>query len=303
MKWRKLGQVYDVASGPYTHAMHPVAEVLDAEDGRVRIYYTHRGEDNVGFTSFLEARIKNDVFSITYNHEEPIFERGALGNFDDSGVCVTCMLKIGDVRRFYYYGWNLGVTVPFRNAVGVAEAEGDGHRMKLRRLFPGPILDRAPQFPGLCATPFVLNDGVLFRAYFAQGTPWLMKKGRPCVACDIGCAESRDGINWERTTTPAVTGGDRDHVVTTPVVKLERGVYRMWYSYRGDAYRLGYAESRDGVTFARKDDAVGITVSESGWDNHMVCYPSVFDVCEKRYMIYCGNGYGRDGFGLAVREN
>jgi hypothetical protein len=80
----------------------------------------------------------------------------------------------------------------------------------------------------------------------------------------------------------------------------EKGVYKMWYSYRGGKYRIGYAESTDGKIFTRMDEAVGIGVSEDDWDSDMVCYPCVFDLRGVRYMIYCGNEYGKTGFGLAV---
>jgi hypothetical protein len=77
----------------------------------------------------------------------------------------------------------------------------------------------------------------------------------------------------------------------------------MWYSYsgyKGKAYRIGYAESEDGIRWTRKDDAVGIDVSESGWDSEMIAYPFVFEHKGKKYMLYNGNSFGKDGFGYAV---
>jgi len=63
----------------------------------------------------------------------------------------------------------------------------------------------------------------------------------------------------------------------------------MWYSYRGrnniKTYRIGYAESFDGLQWIRKDDDVGIDVSKTGWDSEMICYPFVFDYKEERYML------------------
>jgi hypothetical protein len=76
----------------------------------------------------------------------------------------------------------------------------------------------------------------------------------------------------------------------------------MWYSYRGPSYRLGYAESADGLRWQRMDEAIGIAPSPSGWDSESMCYAQVFDHAGQRYMVYNGNGYGRSGFGLAVRE-
>ena len=55
---------------------------------------------------------------------------------------------------------------------------------------------------------------------------------------------------------------------------------------------VGYAESYNGTTFVRKDSEAGITVSADGWDSEMVCYPKVFALNSKTYMIYSGNSFG-----------
>ena len=77
---------------------------------------------------------------------------------------------------------------------------------------------------------------------------------------------------------------------------------RMWYASRGDSYRIGYAESKDGLTWTRKDHESGIDVSESGWDSEMLAYPYVFAHEGDYYMLYNGNDYGKTGIGLAVLE-
>jgi hypothetical protein len=81
----------------------------------------------------------------------------------------------------------------------------------------------------------------------------------------------------------------------------------MWYSFRAqqgaETYRIGYAESIDGLDWVRKDDESGIDVSPNGWDSEMICYPRVFEHKDRLYMLYNGNGYGKSGFGLAVLED
>jgi hypothetical protein len=214
-------------------------------------------------------------------------------------VNVTSIIKINGGKRFYYYGWNLGVTVPFRNSIGVAQEAEDG--IMLERLYPGPIMDRSKEFPNLCATPCVIKEGNGFKMWFASGEPWMFIDEKPAVACNIGYAESENGLDWKREKLPAI-GNKKgaDHVASTPFVLKENGIYKMWYSFRGEKYRIGYAESKDGKTFTRMDEKVGIGVSDNGWDSDMLCYPCVFDLQGRRYMIYCGNEYGKFGFGLAV---
>ena len=87
----------------------------------------------------------------------------------------------------------------------------------------------------------------------------------------------------------------------------------MWYCFRGSvnyrtdkaqSYRIGYAESKDGIEWTRKDDEVGIERSESGWDSVMMEYPFVYEHKGEKYLLYNGNGFGETGIGFAVlKEN
>jgi len=62
---------------------------------------------------------------------------------------------------------------------------------------------------------------------------------------------------------------------------------------------LGYAFSDDLINWERCDDLVGITVSDEGWDSEMICYPNLFQIDDRIYLLYNGNQFGKEGFGLA----
>ena len=100
-------------------------------------------------------------------------------------------------------------------------------------------------------------------------------------------------------------------IVKASVVK-DDGRYGMWFSYRAArgyrhdrsrGYRIGYAESADGVHWTRRDDQAGIDLSDEGWDSRMQAYPHVIDHRGARCMFYNGNGFGRSGFGYARWED
>ena len=80
--------------------------------------------------------------------------------------------------------------------------------------------------------------------------------------------------------------------------------YKMWFSHRGHknytTYRIGYAESLDGINWERNDDQSGINISETGWDSESQCYPYLVEHENFRYMLYNGNNYGMTGLGYAV---
>ena len=87
--------------------------------------------------------------------------------------------------------------------------------------------------------------------------------------------------------------------------------YRMWFCSRSihgyrhnreQSYRIGYAESIDGMQWERQDHLPALEVSDVGWDSEMIAYPSVFDLEGRRYIFYNGNGFGMSGFGFAEME-
>ena len=122
---------------------------------------------------------------------------------------------------------------------------------------------------------------------------------------NIKYAESTDGLIWKQDGLVCIDFKSRDETaLARPCVLFENGIYRMWYSFKDPAigYRMGYAESFNGLDWERMDEQVGIDVSESGWDSEMIQYPYVFNHKGNKYMVYNGNGYGENGAGLAILD-
>ena len=65
------------------------------------------------------------------------------------------------------------------------------------------------------------------------------------------------------------------------------------------AYRLGYASSTDLRHWQRDDAQAGLELSATGWDSQMLCYPQTIELDGRVLMFYCGNDFGREGFGIA----
>ena len=268
--------------------------------GIVRVYFSARdraGCSHIGVGELDVARPGDGV----QPPPAAVLRPGDLGTFDESGVTPACVVS-HDGRRFLYYtGWTRGVTVPFYLSAGLAISEDEGR--SFTRVSRAPILERSGVDPFFAASPWVLVEHGVWRMWYVSCVGWDLAPIGP--RHHIKYAESRDGIRWTRLGRVCLDFvSPEEHAFGRPsVVRDPDGVYRMWYAVRGDRYRIGFAESADGLTWTRMDESAGIDVSPAGWDSEMIEYPAVFDAERRRYMLYNGNGYGRSGMGLAVENH
>jgi hypothetical protein len=299
--WKKRGPIF-CAEGQFdwmqTHAGNPVAEPLDGSIHR--IYFSARDAQRRSSIAFVDIDLQapHRILAIS---EKPVVRYGLQGTFDDSGASMGCLLHLENGDRYLYYlGWNLGVTVPWRNSIGLAKAKKGSSTFEKVSL--APLLDRHPVDPFSISYPWVLQENGGFRMWYGSNLQW--GSTQESMAHVLKYAESADGLSWIRNGVVAVDFKQSgEYALSKPCVIREGSLYKMWYSYRGAAYRIGYAESEDGIHWHRLDEQVGITVSDAGWDSETVEYANVFDYDGQRFMLYNGNGYGKTGFGLAVLES
>jgi predicted GH43/DUF377 family glycosyl hydrolase len=298
-KWTKVSRIFCPENNfPWmkTHASNPVADHL--EGSIFRIYFSTRKEENISSIAFVDIDL-NDPTKILNISEKPVLEPGALGLFDDSGVSMACILNYQGDKYLYYLGWNIMAKVPWHNSIGVAKQNkttGEFEKMSL-----APLLDRNDADPYSLSYPYVLEDGDVFRIYYGSNLSWGSEQKD--MAHLMKYAQGNTPFEFNREGHIALPfEADNEYAMSKPCVIKDDDSYKLWYSFRGESYRIGYAESQDGVNWQRKDSEVGITVSDDGWDSQTVEYPFVFDHDGKRFMLYNGNSYGLTGFGLAYQE-
>ena len=297
MRWRSLGRFLTppVAAGwGISHAAVPTVEGI--RDDTVSVLFAAR--DELGRSSIGRVRLRLADGS-TVVEREPVLTPGRRGTFDDSGVTPSCVVDRGDDRLLYYTGWSLGTSVPFYLFAGCAVSE-DGGR-SYRRLSEAPIMPRANVDPLLTASPWVLRVGGRWHMWYVSATHWDLVDERPKHWYHVRYAESRDGVEWDRQGLVALNYAAPDeHAFSRPSVLYDGERFHMWFSVRGDAYRLAYAVSEDGRAWLR-DDAVALEGIRE-WDSEMQAYPAVFDHGGTRWMLYNGNGYGATGIGYATQS-
>jgi hypothetical protein len=298
MRWEKRGLV--IRSPPRVRwaASHAMVPFVERADEQVRIYFSGRDGEGRSVTGFAEGdpfRPQTLRFA-----DQPVLEPGPLGTFDDSGAMGSCLVAQGERKHLYYIGWSRGVSVPFYTFIGCAVSEDGG--LTFERVSAGPVLERSNDDPYLTTSPWVILDDGRWQMWYASGRGWHVEPGKPKhYYVHLRYAESEDGLSWHRTGRVAIDlTGAEEYAIGRPCVVKTGGGYRMWYSYRGDSYRIGYAESEDGVVWERMDSEAGIDVSPDGWDSEMIEYPCVFQHGSEWLMLYNGNGYGATGVGLAV---
>lgn len=290
-----------------SHAQIPT--VSSFKPGVISVFYSSRDVHNVSRIGRFDVDA-NDPSRIIERYSEPVMELGGRGTFDDSGMMPSSIVKFHDRIFLYYIGWNVRNTVPYHNSVGLAISDDGGK--SFHRAFLGPVMDRTMDEPFFCGTSCVRIENGLWRNWYMSCTGWECVAGRMEPRYHLKYAESSDGIHWQRNGVVAVDYGSLDEggVVRASVCKDE-SLYRMWFSYRslvdyrtnpGSSYRIGYAESDDGMTWIRKDAEAGINVSDEGWDSFMLAYPEVIDIENRRLMFYNGNGFGLTGIGYAIAE-
>jgi hypothetical protein len=303
MRWRKLGKVFSAEGQlPWmaSHAQNPFAEQI--EGNLYRIYFAPRDVRNRSYVGWLEIDITRPD-RILQLAETPLVAPGDKGSFDDAGAMMSCLVTHGENRYLYYIGWNLRTTAPYHLSIGLALGSCHARTPKVTKL-PEPIIDRSSADPFFCTSPGVLVENRRWRMWYLSGVSWPTFGGRMTPSYDIRYGESHDGIDWRCTGQVVLSLGDEEVGFSRPCVISEYNGYSMWYSVRGrdHRYRLGFARSENGLVWTREDANSGLEPSIEGWDSDMIAYPHVFNHGTERYMLYCGNEYGRTGFGLAVCE-
>ncbi len=299
MKWQKLGLIFR-ANNQFkwlsNYSALPIA--YNIKDDIFRIFFSTRDDLNRSNGAFLEIDINNPNKILSLS-ETPVLIPGELGAFDDSGAQICSVLKVKNKVHLYYTGWSLSKTIPFKTFLGLAFF--NQHRAA-EKYSCAPIMswkDKEPLSVGYVSVVYHEN---LYKMWYESNLNWYTASANNEILPEfvIKYATSENGIDWKRENIISLSDEYGQRIISRPSIIIDDDGYKMWYSYKVNfLYRIGYAESSNGIDWIRKDDEVGIDVSTTGWDSEQIEYPFVFDHNAERYMLYNGNGYGKSGFGLA----
>lgn len=310
MNWKKKGLIFNPKNNNSNwinnYAALPVCDLIS--DKLLRIYFSTRDDNGRSIPTFIDTNPENpsEIYKI---HNKPILELGQQGSFDDNGIMPSSIVNYKDKKFLYYIGWNPQVTVSYRLSIGLAISSDNGVTFKKHSL--GPLLDRDIEEPFFNTAPYVLKENDIWKMWYVSCTGWKNIKEWPEPYYLIKYAESYDGIKWERKNIECIGYDDFTHAIGKPCVYKSNEIYKMIYSYRNSdgyrkdttkSYRLGYAESKDGLKWKRLDERIDFKSNTNEWEDIMQEYSSTYVHNGIRYLVYNGNGFGESGFGYAILE-
>lgn len=304
MKWEKKGKLCDSTTWNIEwyrlNIMCPVPVLLS--DSVLRVYVAMCDSENRGRVGYIDVD-PDDPSKILGYSETPVLDIGETGRFDENGVLPTAILNEDGKMWMYYCGFQKHVNYPYTSLLGLAYSEDKGNTF--HREHEVPILDRRDGELFIRTGAEVIRTKDNYKLWYASGNEWLNVGEKLVPRYNIKYLESSKRDVWAGIPVIAMPLQGDEYGMTIPqVLETDEG-YKMFFSVRSlsNGYRMAYAESKDGIVWDRKDREIGITVSDHGFDDDMICFGKCFRYKDRTYMFYCGNHYGIGGLGWALLKD
>lgn len=309
MIWENLGIICNPKDLPFGDGIYCQSPHAIQLEGFVRVYFTTRirdGEKNYkSYPAFIDYT--NDFNEILGYSNFPILPLGPLGNFDEHGIFPfqPFVTNTGQIMATTT-GWSRRQSVATDSAIGLSISNDNGRTFN--RIGSGPILAALHHEPFLVADGYVLENEGTYHLFYIAGRKWIEEDGETERIYKIRHAKSSNLVDWERSNLDLIADsiGENECQALPSVLKVKDGwlmafCFRDTFDFRFNrerSYRIGWAKSQDLVTWNRVDLDYSIGNHISQWDNDMQAYPNLFKNEFGTYLLYNGNNFGAEGFGI-----
>tara|TARA_B100002019_G_C21228768_1_gene578879 strand:+ start:347 stop:1297 length:951 start_codon:yes stop_codon:yes gene_type:complete len=277
-----------------SHVGAAYMEVVEKKNLLAKIYISGRGKDNksrigVAIISFKEREPK-----IIKIFKQPLLDIPKLkGFFDTDGVLYPEILDINKNKYLYYCGWTNLKSFNYNCNIGLARE----YKKKFRRISNAPVFGLNDTDPIGTASFSILRDKNNYTMYYTSFDPWKKIKSKVVHNYYIKIAKSKDGLKWTRKNQIAIPLKGKEIAVAKPSVFKLNNFICMFFSARETNYGIYFAYSKNGKKFKRLKNK--IKLKQGKWSSNSQCYPAYVDFGEKKFLLYCGNSYGKTGIGYA----
>lgn len=219
-------------------------------------------------------------------------------SFDKHGVSYPLIYNYRKKKYLFYVGWKKNTKYKFENTLAFA--------IKKKEIFYNfkKIFNKKNSLYGSGSCYILKNNNKHFLWFTSFIKKNEKKKNNTHYKYLIKLATSHNLKKWRTISKPCINFLSENEVaISKPTVIYKNNNFHMWYCYRGKKYKIGYAISKNGKDWIRKDNLVKFIGKNLNWDKNEKCYPSVIKHDKKFYMFYSGNNYGKDGVGYAILGN
>jgi predicted GH43/DUF377 family glycosyl hydrolase len=257
----------------------------------IDVYFSARNKENLSSI----GKFTFDTKQKTITRCKKIFTFSKSHLPDEHGVSYPVIYNFNNKIYLFYVGWKKNSKYKFENNLIIAVKKNKKF-VRIKKIFNSRL---SPFGSGSC---FVLKKNNIHYMWFTSFIKKKLKrKNNLHYEYLIKLAKSKNLMNWKVEPKACINFKSKnENAISKPSVIFKDKQYHMWFCYRGKRYKIGYANSKDGLVWKREDNKLKFIGKNYNWDNLEKCYPSVVNIGGKIYMIYSGNNYGKTGIGYSV---
>ncbi len=279
-------------------------------DEYVRIYFSYCVPDGRKLISRAGFADFDKRFKTVLNVSKDVIPDGVLGAFDEHGIFPFSPFRDRGQIKAITSGWTRRQSVSTDSGLGLAVSSDEGKTFK--RYGDGPVMTAALNEPYLVTDGFVVrSEKYGYMMYYIFGTDWAVydDSSQAERTYRIAVAQSDNLLEWKRDGKQVIQSKFPQEAQALPSVIYWHDRWHMVFCYRhtvgfrndsSHAYHIGYASSKDMWHWDRDDSRIKIPLAD--WCYEMQCYPNLFEMDGELYLLYNGNHFGKNGFGLMKLE-
>ncbi|MGW8317526.1 MAG: hypothetical protein ACWGNV_18155, partial [Bacteroidales bacterium] len=290
--------IVDGSNGEWDEHLDYIGSVIFTDNSYMMWYSAWSASD----IEAVGLATSEDGITWTRNGNNPVFEIGPEGSWDDTYVSCGDVTLVNDTFHMWYTGWT-----------GTWNQSAIGHAYSI----DGINWTRDPENPvltlemeGSIDNGWIWIDEVVFDGDYLH--MWYAAADMDLQEGYVGHATSIDGSQWTvDPSNPAILPGnpeDWDYpVVGFTGVVFDGSIFHMWYAGGNNdpshIYDIGYATSTDGSNWDKYAGNPVMVKGPGSWDAASVFAPNVIDSAGSNYKMWyngrpLGGGYNAK-FGYA----